>query len=82
MASRKKISPEAAPPLEKGGLAGILYPYQRRWLADRARFKIGMFARQTGNELVNSGESGYRVEKLCSLFCGISCITIDLMPFS
>ena len=26
----------------------ILYPYQRRWLDDNARFKIGMFARQTG----------------------------------
>jgi len=38
----------ASPPLEKGGLGGILYPYQRRWLADRARFKIGMFSRQTG----------------------------------
>jgi phage FluMu gp28-like protein len=25
-----------------------LYLYQRRWLQDRARFKIGMFARQTG----------------------------------
>ncbi len=25
-----------------------LYAYQRKWLADRARFKIGMFARQTG----------------------------------
>lgn len=26
----------------------ILYPYQRRWLDDPARFKIGMFARQSG----------------------------------
>ncbi len=26
----------------------VLYPYQRRWLSDDARFKIGMFARQTG----------------------------------
>jgi len=25
-----------------------LYDYQKRWLADHARFKIGMFARQTG----------------------------------
>jgi phage FluMu gp28-like protein len=24
------------------------YPYQRRWLADKSRFKIGMFSRQTG----------------------------------
>lgn len=26
----------------------LLYPYQQRWLADHARFKVGMFARQTG----------------------------------
>ena len=26
----------------------ILYPYQREWIEDRSRFKIGMFARQTG----------------------------------
>ena len=26
----------------------ILYPYQRDWVEDRSRFKIGMFARQTG----------------------------------
>lgn len=26
----------------------ILYPYQRRWLDDQARFKIGMFSRQSG----------------------------------
>lgn len=25
-----------------------LYPYQKRWLLDRTRFKIGLFARQTG----------------------------------
>lgn len=25
-----------------------LYAYQKRWLADKSRFKIGMFARQTG----------------------------------
>jgi phage FluMu gp28-like protein len=24
------------------------YPYQRRWLADKSRFKVGMFSRQTG----------------------------------
>jgi phage FluMu gp28-like protein len=28
--------------------AKVLYPYQRRWLDDQRRFKIGMFARQTG----------------------------------
>lgn len=26
----------------------ILYPYQRRWLDDQARFKLGMFSRQSG----------------------------------
>lgn len=26
----------------------VLYPYQRRWLEDPARFSVGMFARQTG----------------------------------
>ena len=40
MASRR-IKP-AQPP------AALLYPYQRRWLEDTRRFKIGMFARQTG----------------------------------
>jgi len=28
--------------------AGILHPYQRRWKADEARFKVGMMARQIG----------------------------------
>ena len=60
MASRRKIPPASpppfpkgglsseAPPFEKGGLGGILYPYQQRWVDDAARYKIGMFARQTG----------------------------------
>ncbi|WP_419657700.1 terminase large subunit domain-containing protein [Desulfosarcina variabilis] len=26
----------------------LFYPYQRRWISEKARFKIGMFARQTG----------------------------------
>lgn len=29
-------------------MSGILLPYQRRWVDDKSRFKIGMFARQTG----------------------------------
>lgn len=29
----------------------ILYPYQRRYLADTARFKAGMWSRQTGKTL-------------------------------
>jgi phage FluMu gp28-like protein len=31
-------------------------PYQKRWLADRSRFKIGMFARQTGKTFSNCAE--------------------------
>jgi phage FluMu gp28-like protein len=31
-------------------------PYQRRWLADRSRFKIGMYSRQTGKTFTNSAE--------------------------
>ena len=33
-----------------------LYPYQRAWLADKARFKIGMFARQTGKTFTTTLE--------------------------
>jgi phage FluMu gp28-like protein len=33
-----------------------LYPYQRRWFMDRARFKIGMLARQTGKTFVTTAE--------------------------
>lgn len=32
------------------------YPYQRNWLNDDARFKIGMFARQTGKTFSTCGE--------------------------
>ncbi len=42
---------EATAPKSGGGATGrspLLYPYQMRWLSDAARFKIGMFARQTG----------------------------------
>ncbi len=35
---------------------GILYPYQRRWIDDPARFKVGMFARQTGKTFTNTLE--------------------------
>ena len=34
----------------------VLYPYQRRWLDDRSRFKIGMFARQTGKTYTSTLE--------------------------
>jgi phage FluMu gp28-like protein len=33
-------------------LEPLLYPYQRRWLEDKSRFKVGMFARQTGKTFV------------------------------
>ena len=33
-----------------------LYPYQRAWLADKSRFKIGMFARQTGKTFTTTLE--------------------------
>lgn len=41
---RKAAAPPAPTPL--------LYPYQQRWLTDPARFKIGMFARQTGKTFI------------------------------
>lgn len=31
-------------------------PYQRAWIADQSRFKIGMFARQTGKTFSTGGE--------------------------
>ena len=34
----------------------ILYPYQRRWIADRSRFKVGTFARQTGKTFTTTLE--------------------------
>lgn len=38
------------------GPAVPLYPYQRSWLLDRSRFKIGMFARQTGKTFTTTLE--------------------------
>lgn len=32
------------------------YPYQRAWLSDTSRFKIGMFSRQTGKTFTTCGE--------------------------
>jgi phage FluMu gp28-like protein len=34
----------------------VLYPYQKQWLADKSRFKIGMFARQTGKTFTSTLE--------------------------
>lgn len=32
------------------------HPYQQQWLADDSRFKVGMFARQTGKSFTNAAE--------------------------
>ena len=37
-------------------MSAILYPYQRRWLDDKSRFKIGMFAKQTGKTFTTTLE--------------------------
>lgn len=34
----------------------LLYPYQRRWISDKSRFKIGKFARQTGKTFTTTLE--------------------------
>lgn len=34
----------------------ILHPYQREWIMDQSRFKIGMFARQTGKTFTTTLE--------------------------
>ena len=44
------MPPRAAPP------AVPLHAYQQRWLLDRSRFKIGMFARQTGKTFTTTLE--------------------------
>ena len=43
--------PPDAPPA-----AVPLYPYQQRWFLDRSRFKIGMFARQSGKTFTTALE--------------------------
>jgi len=37
-------------------VSSLLYPYQQRWLNDEARFKCGMFARQTGKTFTTTLE--------------------------
>jgi phage FluMu gp28-like protein len=34
----------------------LFYPYQRRWVADKSRFKLGKFARQTGKTFTTTYE--------------------------
>ncbi|NJR20177.1 MAG: terminase [Hyphomonadaceae bacterium] len=41
---------------QKTGPVIEYYTYQKAWLADLARFKIGMFARQTGKTFTTCGE--------------------------
>ena len=38
-------------------MSAVLYPYQRRYLADRARFKAGMWSRQTGKTFTTTLEA-------------------------
>jgi len=35
----------------------LLLPYQRRWVDDKSRFKIGLWARQTGKDFSTSAEA-------------------------
>lgn len=44
---------------DKGSLnpLSILLPYQRDWVQDHARFKIGLWARQTGKSFVTAAEA-------------------------
>jgi len=37
----------------------ILLPYQRRWVEDRSRFKIGMWSRQTGKSFATACEATF-----------------------
>ncbi|WP_245608504.1 terminase large subunit domain-containing protein [Stenoxybacter acetivorans] len=43
-------------PVHTTEAALTLYPYQKRWLADDSRFKVGMFARQTGKTFTTTLE--------------------------
>ena len=38
-------------------LSEILLPWQRRWVADTSRFKIGMWSRQTGKSFATAAEA-------------------------
>lgn len=42
--------------MDETGAALKLYPYQRRWVADDARFKVAMFARQCGKTFTSTLE--------------------------
>src|SRR5579872_5864263 len=38
-------------------LISLLYPYQQRWVTDPARFKIGVWSRQTGKSFSTAAEA-------------------------
>jgi phage FluMu gp28-like protein len=45
------------PTLENSLSPSMLLPYQRRWVEDGARFKIGLWARQTGKDFSSAYEA-------------------------
>ena len=56
MARKRKIIP--APPLDYQARAlQLLLPYQQRWVTDAARYKIGVWSRQTGKSFTTAAES-------------------------
>lgn len=49
------MASQAKPAADKAAVVQ-LYDYQQRWFNDRSRFKIGMFARQTGKTFTTTAE--------------------------
>ena len=43
--------------ITQGVLRDVLLPYQMRWVDDGARYKIGMWSRQTGKSFATSAEA-------------------------
>lgn len=54
---RRALNERAGPTSVPGGPLDILLPYQRRWVNDRARFKIGCQARQIGKSFMCACEA-------------------------
>jgi phage FluMu gp28-like protein len=59
-------------------LIGGLLRYQREWLTDKARFKIGLWARQTGKDYTCAAEAvvdcvAYPKRHWLILACGERC---------
>lgn len=57
MARRRNSSSTAPISTPAASPYSVLLPYQRRWVDDDARFKIGLLARQTGKSFSTSFES-------------------------